>query len=122
MTCCPNCGHRIDEAPLPQLVTDSIREQFGPGSRTFAALGKRVRHALRVWGEKYELNDEQYAYAIGLLCRIITLASDVTDAGHKRARVYTALDSVVHHERTHAEMMQRANVTLDLDRELVACV
>lgn len=120
MTVCPNCGHLLDGRPLPEPVVAAVRRELGPGRRTFDAVGRRVRHAYRVWDEKYgPLNGDLDSYAAGLLAWCVSKAGDVTGDGHKRARVYLYLDGIVHDERVHAGFLRRSSDrVVDVDSEL----
>lgn len=115
MNLCPNCGHGLPGPfVLPQGVTDAVRHAFGPGSRTFSTIGRRVEHAFRVWEEKYgPWTPAQAKYATDLC------VAAVAREPNSRALVYSRLDSIVHHETVDAGFKRRAGAaTLDLNSEL----
>jgi hypothetical protein len=112
----------------PERTFAAARACFGEGvynraGRTYKALDRRVRHALRVWDEKYgPLNAEQAAYADEVLARAIQRGE--TDAGQDRAKRYrfvqATIGRAVNHEVIDAGFKRRATVEqmVDITAEL----
>lgn len=98
---------------MPQPLIDAIRDVFGPGDRTFKAIGKRAAHAYRVWGEKYgPWTPTQAQYALD-----VVVAAVVRSEGD-RARCYASLSDAVNHEVVDAGFKKRAAKKVDISREL----
>lgn len=101
---------------LPVSVSDRVRALFGPGDRTFKAILRRYRFAMRVWDGKYgPLNPEQAEYAESVILWALNV-----DPNHPnpRAAVYERLDRVVHYERVHQGFLSRASATVDITAQL----
>lgn len=104
---------------LSVAIIDQIRAMFGPGSRTFTAIEKRVRFAYQVWQGKYgPFSPEQAEYAEKVILRALGSAEHLTDPGHRRALVYARLDGCVNHEMIDAGFKARAARGLDIQQEL----
>lgn len=94
----------------PQKVFDAALALFGPrmyarGGRTFRVLDARVKHACRVWDDKYgPWTPEQAEYAADLLASAF-VAPRIE--GNPYASVLSRLDRIVHHDRVHQGFLRR---------------
>lgn len=105
-----------DPFVLPVPIIDRVLVLFGPGRRTFDAIGKRCKFALKVWDGKYgPLTPEQHEYAVGVLLWALDVPATHPNP---RAAVYERLDRVVHHERTHAGFRAREGELVDVSAAL----
>lgn len=100
------------EVLWPPLVFEAAVRSFGGAiysgakSKSFRALDRRVRHALRVWKDKYgPLNPAQEEYA----ARVLAGAIDSKRGENTHAFVLTRLDRAVNHETVHAGFASRAD-------------
>lgn len=117
----------LDGTFIPDGAFEAARELFGDQlynakARTYRALERRCRHALRVWNDKYGpvLSSEQEAYADELLTWAIR-------DGHARAAaagarplqyVQASIGRLVNHERVDAGFKSRAAELIDVSAEI----
>lgn len=109
--------HRMSPgAYWPQKTFEAAQTIFGPAvfntaSRTYQALDRRIRFALRVWDEKYgPLTPDQEIYADDVLASVLRKAQ--ADAGGAKAKLWpyaqAGIGRVVHHDRVVDGMRKRA--------------
>lgn len=94
---------------------------YNRAGRTYKSLDRRIRHALRVWDEKYgPLNVDQAAYADELLAAAITRG--VKDAGPDRQKRYqyaqANIGRAINHEVVDGGFKRRASALIDVSAEL----
>jgi len=103
----------------PQSTFEAALEVFGPAvyqptSRTYKALDGRIRHALRVWGEKFgPLNAKQEQYADEILAFCIRKAQ--REAGGDRAKLWPYAQAGI----GRAIMSERAETGMKSRRDTV---
>lgn len=112
----------------PEDTFEAARACFGEAvfnrlGRTYKALDRRIRHALRVWDDKYgPLNPEQLAYADAVLASAIRAGE--REAGRDRAKRYAYVQSkigrAVNHETVDGGFKKRASAEgmIDFSEEL----
>lgn len=99
----------------PPGVMDAAISVFGPPvqnvhGRTYKAMDKRVRHACKVWGDRWMglIGIEQWEYAGAVLSYTIIKAYGEAQTGpSKFPYVYRALESVVHNDKVHLGFEKR---------------
>lgn len=114
----------------PEQTFQAAKAAFGPAvynrvGRTYQSLDRRIRHALRVWDEKYgPLNPAQEAYADRLLARAIEKGEQEAgqDRGKRYAFVQSRIGQLVNHETVDAGFKNRAEAGLDVSDELRSLV
>ncbi len=109
--------------PLP--VRETAEAIFGggihnPKGRDHGSLDRRVRHAMKVWRNRYHMNPAQMVYAGDVLARAMQAgARDAgSDTSKKRAYVFKRLEQAVNHDGVHTGFKARSghvNVTAQLE-------
>lgn len=109
----------------PQPVREAAAEVFGggvhnPRSRVHGSLDRRIRHALKVWRQRYGLNAEQLIYAGDLLAWCIRIGAKGASTDEQKYKfVLGRLGAVVNKEEVHAGMQRRAGyVAVDVGKLL----
>lgn len=99
----------------PLKAREAAEEVFGgsihnPNSRVHGSLDRRIRHLLKVWRNRYGLNDRQAIHAGDWIAWAIRdgkkRAGDRADLLHPY--VFSGLDKLANDERVHAGMERRA--------------
>lgn len=107
--------------PLP--VREAAQEALGggihnPNGRDHKSIDRRVRHALKVWRNRYAMNPEQMIYAGEILAWAIKNGSaQATSSTHARAFIFANLERVVHDDRAHQGFVRRAGL-IDVSSDL----
>lgn len=109
--------HRLSPgAYWPQATFEAAHTIFGgailnTGSRTYQALDRRIRFALRVWDEKFgPLNDDQERYADEVLAAVLRKAQ--REAAGTRVKLWpfaqAGIGRAIHNDRVADGMRKRA--------------
>lgn len=105
--------------PLP--VREAAEKALGggihnPRGRDHQSIDRRVRHALKVWRNRYAMNPAQMVYAGEVLAWAINDGARM--AGNVRPFIFAGLEKVVHNDLVHEGFVRRAvlvNVTDQLE-------
>lgn len=114
----------------PGATFEAAKACFGPAvyartGRTYKSLDRRIRHALRVWAEKYgPLTPDQEGYADRVLAAAIKDGEVKAgrDGGKRYAFVQANIGRVVNHEVVDAGFKKRAPELIDVAAELAQAV
>lgn len=120
------------------VVREAAQAAFGgqihnPNSTQHKQIDRRVRHLMRVWRSRYEMNYEQHVYAGALMAWALKKGRDDGQARLREARGEAAkkaaakclfsfplkeLESLCNAPQVHAGMMRRATPLVDVSEQL----
>lgn len=103
------------DALWPLQVRDAAEAAFGggihnPRGRVHGSIDRRVRHALKVWRNRYSLNPEQMVYAGDVLAWAIRAGASGASEQQKYPFVLKKLERVVHDASVHEGFKRRAGL------------